>query len=223
MQDSLTLRLPSAQQKSVSKRQAASLPAGNSASHATSEPRDSAPRILERIAAGDQAAVQDCLDTYGAMIWSLARRYLGNAADAEDAVQDIFIAIWSSAGKYDQAISGEVTFIGTIARRRLIDQIRKKSRRPATESLDSENASQSHPPAPGCLEKSTEIAQVTAALESMRPDYREVLSMSLYEGYSHYEIADRLKIPLGTVKSRARRGLVEIRERLQASADEAGS
>lgn len=87
--------------------------------------------ILERIAAGEQHAVNECLDRYGNLVWSLARRYLRNAADAEDAVQDIFIDIWSSAGRYDRNIASEVAFISTIARRRLIDKLRKADRRPA--------------------------------------------------------------------------------------------
>lgn len=178
-------------------------------------PKRTAPTVLERIAAGDKAAVKDCLDEYGSLVWSLARRYLRNSADAEDAVQDIFISIWSAAGKYDPSIASEITFIGTVARRRLIDQIRKNGRRPVTDSLDSEDTSQTQPAAAGCLEESAEIEKVAAVLESMEPEYRQVLSMSFYEGYSHGEIAALLDMPLGTVKSRSRRGLLHVREQLQ--------
>lgn len=178
-------------------------------------PKLTAPTVLERIAAGDKAAVKDCLDQYGSLVWSLARRYLRNSADAEDAVQDIFISIWSAAGKYDPSIASEITFIGTVARRRLIDQIRKNGRRPVADSLDSEDTSQTQPAAAGCLEESAEIEKVAAVLELMEPEYRQVLSMSFYEGYSHGEIAALLDMPLGTVKSRTRRGLLHVREQLQ--------
>jgi RNA polymerase sigma factor (sigma-70 family) len=171
--------------------------------------------ILQRIADGDKAAVKDCLDTYRGLVWSQARRFLRNPADAEDAVQDIFIAIWSAAGKYDPAIASESTFIGTIARRRLIDQLRKTARRPATESLDSEESTQAQPFVNSSLEESAEIENVRCALESIQPEYREILTMSHYEGYSHSEIASRLEVPLGTVKSRMRRGLMQVREQLQ--------
>ena len=71
--------------------------------------------LLLRIAAGDKRAVNQCLDRYGGLVWSLARQFLGNVPDAEDAVQDIFIAIWSSAGRYKPDVASEVTFISTIA------------------------------------------------------------------------------------------------------------
>jgi RNA polymerase sigma factor (sigma-70 family) len=90
--------------------------------------------ILERVAAGDTAAVSECLDRYGDLVWSLARRYLRNATDAEDAVQDIFIDIWGSSARYDRNIASEVAFISTSARRRLIDKIRAAERRPLMDS-----------------------------------------------------------------------------------------
>ena len=187
-------------------------------SASSQEPRVTDRSILERIADGDNAAVKDCLDAYRGLIWSLARRFLGNGADAEDAVQDIFIAIWSAAGKYDRAIGNETTFISTIARRRLIDQLRKAGRRPATESLDSEDSDHPQLAVAGQLENSAEAEQVERVLDAMSPEIREVLSLSLHEGYTHSEIARRIDLPLGTVKSRARRGLMQVREQLQVAA-----
>ena len=175
--------------------------------------------ILQRISSGDKAAVKECLDTYGSLIWSLARRFLRNEADAEDAVQDIFIAIWSSANQYDSSIASEVTFISTIARRRLIDRIRKSGRRPPTESLDNDDYSQAHVAVASQLEQSVEIDQVAEVLGSMRPENREILSMSLYEGYSHSEIASHMELPLGTVKTKVRRGLLQIRNQLRLNSD----
>ncbi|HTK36951.1 MAG TPA: sigma-70 family RNA polymerase sigma factor, partial [Pyrinomonadaceae bacterium] len=80
--------------------------------------------ILQRIAAGDRTAVQDCLDTYGGLVWSIARKMLRSNEDTEDAVQEIFVDIWKNAERYDDAQSSETTFIAMIARRRLIDRIR---------------------------------------------------------------------------------------------------
>ena len=86
--------------------------------------------ILERVAAGEAAAVEECLAAYRGLVWSLARRSTPNLADAEDAMQEIFIAVWRNASRYDPALSAESTFITTIAKRRLIDRYRRKSRRP---------------------------------------------------------------------------------------------
>jgi RNA polymerase sigma-70 factor (ECF subfamily) len=173
--------------------------------------------ILERVAAGDPAAVKDCLDRYGDLVWSLARRYLRNAADAEDAVQDIFIDIWGSAGRYDRNIASEVAFISTIARRRLIDKIRQAGRRPPMDSMDDEEGTPVDPGTPATVEDDAEVTIVERVLAEMDPEHQKVLAMSLHEGYSHSEIAERLSLPLGTVKTRVRRGLIHIREQLQIS------
>jgi len=171
--------------------------------------------ILERIAGGDTTAVSECLDRYGDLVWSLARRYLRNPTDAEDAVQDIFIDIWGSCARYDRNIASEVAFISTIARRRLIDRIRHTTRRPGMDSLDDEDSPVAEPGVPATAEDDTEVGLVVRVLAEMEPEHQKVLAMSLYEGYSHSEIAERLDLPLGTVKTRVRRGLIHIREQLR--------
>jgi RNA polymerase sigma-70 factor (ECF subfamily) len=178
--------------------------------------------ILERIAAGDPAAVQECIAAYGNLIWSIARRFLRADADAEDAVQDIFIDLWSSASRFDAGVATEVAFVSTIARRRLIDRVRQRSRRPGMESLDDEESGDAWQPAVlPQLEEESDVAVVERVLAKMPTQHREILSLSLYEGYSHSEIAERLSLPLGTVKTRVRRGLMHIREQLGITADPA--
>lgn len=171
--------------------------------------------ILLSIADGDKSAVGQCLNRYGGLVWSLARQFLGNVPDAEDAVQDIFIAIWSSASRYRPEVASEVTFISTIARRRLIDRMRRNGRRPATDSLDADEAAPMQPSVPSQLEESADVARVERLLQEMPEQHRSIMSMSLYEGYSHSEIADHLDLPLGTVKTRVRRGLIRIRKQLR--------
>jgi RNA polymerase sigma-70 factor (ECF subfamily) len=177
--------------------------------------------ILQKIAEGDQAAVGQCLDQYGDLIWSLARRFLGASAEAEDAVQEIFIEIWSSAARYRPDAGSEVTFVATIARRRLIDRLRKHSRTPDSELYDEGIASQNPDPV-NRITENVEVQNVVQILEAMSEEHREILSMSIYQGYSHSEIADQLNMPLGTVKTRVRRGLMHIREQLNIDADESG-
>ncbi|TFG87726.1 MAG: sigma-70 family RNA polymerase sigma factor [Chromatiales bacterium] len=178
--------------------------------------------ILERIAQGDQRAVQECIDTYGGLVWSLARRFLRNGADAEDAVQDIFIDLWNSAARFDPALASETTFVSTISRRRLIDRLRQQTRRPGMDSLDDEEAGEMRlPTVDAPMEAETDVALVERILADMAPENRQILSLSLYEGYSHSEIAEQMSLPLGTVKTRIRRGLISIRERLNISPDSA--
>lgn len=178
--------------------------------------------ILERIAGGDQAAVQECMDTYGDLVWSLARRFLRNDADAEDAVQDIFIDLWGSAARFDRNVASEVAFVSTIARRRLIDRLRQHKRRPGMDSIDDEEFGEMRQPAVMAPnEQESDVAIVERVLATMEPEHRQILSLSLYEGYSHSEIAERLDLPLGTVKTRVRRGLIYIREQLDITPDTA--
>src|SRR5262245_60755498 len=91
--------------------------------------------ILTRVAAGKTGAVDECLVRYGGLVWSLARRQSPSYADAEDAVQEIFIDLWNSAARFDERVASEVTFVAMIARRRLIDRRRKLSRTVETAPL----------------------------------------------------------------------------------------
>lgn len=170
--------------------------------------------LLEQVARGDQSAVGKVLDQYGDLVWSLASRFLGNSPEAEDAVQDIFIAVWSSAERYKPELASEVTFIATIARRRLIDRLRKNSRTPDSDPYD-EGIAPQNPDQANRITENVEVQNVVRVLNDMPEQHREILSLSIYEGYSHSEIANRLEIPLGTVKTRVRRGLIHIREQLE--------
>jgi RNA polymerase sigma-70 factor (ECF subfamily) len=178
--------------------------------------------ILQRVAAGDRAAVKECLDTYGDLVWSLARRFNSAHADAEDAVQDIFIDIWTHAGRFDPSKASETTFVATITRRRLIDRLRKQGRRPFHDDIDDTVL-------PADLDRSlkpetgVELDIVAKAISTLRPEQQEVLQLSVVEGYSHSAVAERLSMPLGTVKTHVRRGLIRIREELEMSETEDGA
>ena len=173
---------------------------------------------MRRIAAGDKTAVQDCLSAYGGLVWSLARQLAPNPADAEDAVQDIFIDIWRSAGRYDEAVASEVAFVAMIARRRLIDRLRRATRQPATSYLDDLTFE------PGArqdrqVEICAEAALAARALQQLRPEQQKVIHLAVYEGLSHQEIAQATGMPLGTVKTHVRRGLMQLRQALGLNVD----
>lgn len=167
--------------------------------------------ILHRIATGDRAAVQDCLNKYGGLVWSIARKMLRNSDDAEDAVQEIFVDVWKNAARFDEAQSSETTFIAMIARRRLIDRIRYSTRRISADSLDDilqepSNSSDKD------LQISMEAREAAQAIRELRPEQQEVLRLSIVQGMSHQEISDATGMPIGTVKTHARRGLMQVRE-----------
>jgi RNA polymerase sigma factor (sigma-70 family) len=180
------------------------------------------PSVLQRIASGEAAAVRECIDEYGALVWSLARRLSRTPADAEDATQEIFLDIWRSAGRFDPLQGSDKVFIAMIARRRLIDRLRKSTAEPPmdpVEVLDTMAWSE-----PGnASEISVEAEQAARALQALRPEQRQVLELGLLHGLSQSEIAAHLGMPLGTVKSFMRRGLIRVREFMNIGADGAMS
>lgn len=170
--------------------------------------------ILARIAAGDGDAVQECMDRYGGLVWSLARRMAPTVA--EDAVQEIFIELWKSAGRFDPNKASEKTFIATIARRRLIDRLRRQGRRPQMRSLPEPDEPTPEPSVDEHLviERGAEARSAARYLNVLRPEQRKVIRLSVVEGMSHSEIADATGLAIGTVKSHIFRGLAKVRTRL---------
>lgn len=171
--------------------------------------------LLEQVAAGRAGAVEACIERYGALVWSLARRLSNSQSDAEDAVQEIFLDVWKSSARYDPSVASEATFIAMISRRRLIDRRRRLASRPQGRELvdvgDSDSA-----PVSASVELSEEAAAAAQALEQLRPEQQKVLRLSIYQGLSHERIAEATGMPLGTVKTHVRRGLIKVREILTA-------
>ena len=174
--------------------------------------------LLPRISNGDETAVADCINRYGGLVWSLARRMCPDHQTAEDAVQDIFLQVWKSAERFDESIASETTFIAMIARRRLIDMSRKKSWKQARavggESNPFEQVTSAAARADEKLEIRDEAAKADQLLQQLPDDQQHVLRLSIYEGLSHSSIAEATGLSLGTVKTHIRRGLIKLREAL---------
>ncbi len=167
--------------------------------------------LLTRIAAGETAAVQECVDTYSALVWSIARRFTRSTPEAEDAVQEVFIELWKNSSRYDPQRASEKVFVAMIARRRLIDRFRMKKRRPVTESADDFDFPQEDH---RVIERSAEAALALRVLSQLRPEQRQTMILSIYHGMTHQEIAEASEMPLGTVKSHITRGLKAVRQQL---------
>ena len=169
---------------------------------------------LQRIGRGDRDAVRDCLDLHGGLVWSIARRFSPTETEAEDAVQEIFLDLWTSAVRFDPSVGSETTFVAMIARRRLIDRNRKRGRQPISRTLPAElvggEATLDR------VELCDEARFAREALDDLEPGQRQVLSLAIDQGLTHDEIARTTGLPLGTVKTHARRGLISLRQRLLA-------
>ena len=172
--------------------------------------------LLVRVAEGDPSAVRDVLSRYSALVWSLSSSLSKDPHEVEDVVQDIFVDVWRSAGRYDPAVASEATFIATIARRRVIDRRRRAGRRVDPEPLEEELAPGAEDQGLRQVELDDEAEQAREAVAQLSGDRRRVLEMSVVQGLTHREIAADTGIPLGTVKSHIRRGLAEVSEKLKA-------
>lgn len=168
-----------------------------------------ASRLLAHVAAGDSAAIRLVIDTYGGLIWSIARRF--ERQDAEDAVQEIFLDLWKNSHRYNPEVASEPTFIAMLARRRLVDRKRRRDRRLPSQSTDRLPIVADTAPGPDVAAEATLAAR---AVDQLPADQRLVVLLAVCHGMSHAEIAEETKLPLGTVKTHARRGLLAIRAAL---------
>lgn len=173
--------------------------------------------ILQRIAMREEAAFEECIQRYGSLVWSLANRFTSTHADAEDATQEIFVEIWQKAHRWDAEKSCESTFITMIARRKLIDRFRKTSRSLEVASIGSE-AELPAADSSELVDVLDESEKALECLERLSSVHRDVLRRSIQVGDSHSRIAEQLGLPLGTVKTYARRSLIQLRECMERRA-----
>ena len=184
-------------------------------------PSPAATSVLERIALGDPEAVRDGMEQFGGLVWSLARRLCPNPSDAEDAVQEVFIDVWQHAGRFDPTAGTEAAFVATIARRRLIDRHRRTRRDADLLPLADEAHLPPRPDDDGLLVRD-EAARARSHMARLKPHERRVLELTIDRGLSQAEIAEATDLPIGTVKTHARRGLERLRRLLGNEADGKG-
>jgi len=168
--------------------------------------------ILPRIAAGEADAVSECLDRYGGLVWSLARRYCADLQLTEDSVQNIFFHLWEVADRFDENIASETTFVAMIARRRLIDGHRKRKHICAVSDCDFDKMEDVIADPTERIEIQEEAALAEEALNQLPVNQQLVIRMNVFDGMSHSCISDLTGLKLGTVKTHIRRGLIKVRE-----------
>lgn len=168
--------------------------------------------VLALVARREPESLNYCIERYGNLIWSLAKRYSPSQTDAEDAVQEIFLELWQKADRFNPKMSAESTFVTMIARRRLIDRYRKQSRSVETTLETSDLDAQPSVAVSASAELIDEAAKATRCLEGLVVNQRDILRRSIHEGKSHSQISAEMQLPLGSVKSFARRGLIQLRQ-----------
>ena len=168
--------------------------------------------LLARMARADEAALAELYDRYGRAAYGLALRVLRDPSLAQDAVQDAMLAAWRTAASYDPARGKVSTWLLTFVHRRAVDLVRREERR-RTEQLDEAPVDEGESTAEAA-ELRAERRRVQAALAQLSPDQREALELAYYGGLTQAELAERLGVPLGTVKSRMFAALGRLRDLL---------
>ena len=184
------------------------------------QPADEAQRgLLRRIADGDHHALGELYDQLARVLFSTAVHILGDPREAEEVVQDVFVQVWTKARTFDPALGAPFHWTLCITRNRCIDFLRSRQRRSRLldEVAQSVQATAA-PPASHAGERLSpgELAAVRGALEALPPDQQHAISLAFFGGMTHAEIAAALSEPLGTVKARIRRGMLKLRDDLEA-------
>jgi RNA polymerase sigma factor (sigma-70 family) len=168
--------------------------------------------LLLLVARGDDEAVAALYDRYGRIAYGLALRILRDSSLAQDAVQDAFLATWRTAASFDPRRGKASTWLLTLVHRRAVDVVRREERRRADPIDDAPVAVAASTAEEAWVREQRRAVQ--GALAELPSDQREALELAYYGGLTQSELAERLDVPLGTVKSRMFTGLAKLRELL---------
>lgn len=171
--------------------------------------------LVALAARSDDAALAELYDRFGRIAYGLALRIVRDASLAEDAVQDAFLAVWRSAPRFAAERAKASTWILTLVHRRAVDVVRREERRRAEPLEDGTEGAHTGPASLGADDEvwlRLERDRVRGALETLPDQQREAIELAYFGGFTQSELADRLGLPLGTIKSRMFAGLSRLRE-----------
>ncbi|MEC5168973.1 sigma-70 family RNA polymerase sigma factor [Glaciihabitans sp. GrIS 2.15] len=171
--------------------------------------------LLAQIAGGDQAAFGALYDEVSPRVFGLIRRLLVDHAQSEEVTQEVFLEIWQNASRYEPSKGGASTWILTIAHRRAIDRIRSsQSGRDRDVKIGIRDYVSDYDNVADMVETTIEHERVKEAMTQLTELQRQAVSLAYYGGYSHSEVAAMLSVPIGTVKTRLRDGMIRLRDEL---------
>ena len=166
--------------------------------------------LVLQIAAGSEAALCEVYDRFSRVIFSIARRIVRDPTEAEDVVQDVFVKLWAHAFEYRVSQGSVSTWLLTIAHRTAIDHLRRVNVR-ATVHLE-QHELLAHPDPKPDTDLLLDRIGLAGALAVLKPQERELIELAFLEGLSHAQLVERTGLPLGTIKTRLRTGLLRLRE-----------
>ena len=173
--------------------------------------------LIRQIAQAKPEALGELYDRYGRLVYSLAYAIIADQAVAEEITQDVFIRVWQRAGTYRPEQAQVSTWLTAITRHHAIDVLRRHKARPEGSSLSWDDL----PPLTLAAhdledqaERSVQEARVRAAIAALPADQQEALALAYLHGYTQQQIAERLRQPLGTIKTRIRAAMQKLRQKL---------
>ncbi|MDP0491917.1 MAG: sigma-70 family RNA polymerase sigma factor [Verrucomicrobiota bacterium JB023] len=176
--------------------------------------------LLAAVGTGCRESFSLLYDDFSAALFGIVLGIVKNRAEAEEVLQEVFLSIWRKAGKYDKGMGKATTWLITIARNKAIDHLRSRQRREQLhENAGKENFIENAEPRPDSpLIASEQAEEVREALKALPDDMRRVLELAYFHSLTQTEISEFLHQPLGTIKSRIRRGMERVRLLLKDNA-----
>jgi len=178
--------------------------------------------LLARVALRDQQAFKELYDLTSAHLYGVALRYLRTASTAEEILQEAYINVWQQAGTYAATLSSPMTWLISVVRNKALDHLRKfKRETETTESVDTAGEGQveaiaEHADPHELFSAATEAIVLRRCVALLDAPQRQSLALAFYDGLSHSELAEHLRVPLGTAKAWVRRGLERLRKCIEA-------
>ena len=171
--------------------------------------------LLAAVASGDHAAFEALYDTTVNAIYGLVRRILRDPAQSEEVTQEVLLEVWRSAPSYDPSRGQAMTWVMTIAHRRAVDRVRSAQAATDRDLRDAQRSTvRPYDMVGETVLGRLERDEVRAALTSLTDAQRQAVELAYFGGYTHVEVSGLLGVPLGTVKTRIRDGLIRLRDAL---------
>jgi RNA polymerase sigma-70 factor, ECF subfamily len=171
--------------------------------------------LLARVAAGDHAAFAALYDRTAPRLFGLVKRLLRDHAQSEEVTQEVYLEVWQSASRYDPSKGGAVAWMLTMAHRRAVDRVRSsQASRDRDTKVGIRDYAREFDSVAERVEVDLESARVKQAMQRLTELQREAVTLAYFGGFSHSEVAARLHIPIGTVKTRLRDGMIRLRDEL---------
>jgi len=181
--------------------------------------------LLKGIAARDEAALAALYDRHFRLAYTIIRRIVQSSSDAEEVLQETFVRVWTRTETYDARLGSPAAWVVRIARNRAIDRLRARQVRadvnapcPVAGDAVAARDPQARATPESVLHSTHAALAVRGAVAALPAAQRTLIEAAFFEGYTHQELAARFGVPLGTVKTRIRNGLVSLRVRLEQTA-----